>query len=69
MENAKKHLEADTLSIQTKVEQGCGCRYSVLLELPYFHPILMCIIDPMHNLLLGTAKPAYTFSLEEKGNH
>ena len=55
-ENAKKHFEAETLSIQTKVEQDCGCRYSVLLELPYFDPIVMCIIDPMHNLLLGTAK-------------
>ena len=28
----------------------------VLLELPYFYPIRMCIVDPMHNLLLGTAK-------------
>ena len=24
-ENAKKHFEAETLSIQTKVEQDCGC--------------------------------------------
>ena len=33
-----------------------GCRYSVLLELPYYEVIRMCVIDPMHNLLLGTAK-------------
>ena len=33
-----------------------GCRYSVLLDLPYFDPVRMTIIDPMHNLYLGTAK-------------
>lgn len=31
-------------------------RYSVLLELNYFDPVRMTIIDPMHNLFLGTAK-------------
>ena len=33
-----------------------GCRYSVLLDLPYFDPVRMTIIDPMHNLFLGTTK-------------
>lgn len=33
-----------------------GVRYSVLLQLPYFDAPRMCIIDPMHNLLLGSAK-------------
>lgn len=33
-----------------------GCRYSVLLDLPYFDPVRMCIIDPMHNLYLGSTK-------------
>ena len=28
----------------------------MLLELPYFNAPRMCIINPMHNLLLGTAK-------------
>ena len=27
-----------------------GCRYSELLRLPYFDPVRMLIIDPMHNL-------------------
>ena len=39
-----------------KREPELGCRYSVLLKLPYFDPIWMTIIDPMHNLYLGTAK-------------
>ena len=37
-------------------ELELGCRYSVLLDLPYFDPVRMSIIDPMHNLYLGTAK-------------
>ena len=33
-----------------------GVRYSILLEVPYFDIVRYHIIDPMHNLLLGTAK-------------
>lgn len=33
-----------------------GARYSVLHELPYFDPVGMHVIDPMHNILEGTAK-------------
>ena len=32
-----------------------GVRYSELNRLPYFDPIRMTIIDPMHNILLGTS--------------
>ena len=39
-----------------KLESDLGVRYSVLLELPYFNPVRMSAIDPMHNLYLGTAK-------------
>lgn len=39
-----------------KLESKHGCRYSVLLELPYFDPVRMLVVDPMHNLFLGTAK-------------
>lgn len=38
------------------MESKYGCRYSILLDLPYFDPIRMTIIDLMHNLYLGTAK-------------
>ena len=37
-------------------ESESGCRYSVLLKLPYFDAPRMLIVDPMHNLFLGTAK-------------
>lgn len=38
------------------MEREFGIRYSVLSDLCYFDMPRMCIIDPMHNLLLGTAK-------------
>ena len=36
-----------------KKEKRFGVRFSELFELPYFDPIEMHVIDPMHNLLLG----------------
>lgn len=59
-ESCAKHKVSDTHSAQLKLEREHGCRYSVLLELPYFNPIRMTIVDPMHNLLLGTAKHMFT---------
>ena len=38
------------------LESQSGIRYSVLIELPYFDPIRFTVVDPMHNLFLGTAK-------------
>ena len=45
-----------TLTERNNLESAHGCRYTVLLDLPYFDPITMTIIDPMHNLYLGSAK-------------
>ena len=56
IELAKRLLECRTLGAQKDIEQEFGIRYSVLLELPYFDAPRMCTINPMHNLLLGTAK-------------
>ena len=38
------------------LESFFGTRYSVLVDLPYYLSVRMAIIDPMHNLFLGTAK-------------
>lgn len=46
-------------------ESEYGCRYSVLLKLPYFDPIRMVCLDPMHNLFLGTAKHMMKLWIEE----
>ena len=53
---ANDHIQCSTRMAQKKIEKENGVRYSILLELPYFDPVQMSVIDPMHNLLLGTAK-------------
>ena len=53
---AIEHKNGATKSTKVAIEKLHGVRYSCLLELPYFDAPRMCIIDPMHNLLLGTAK-------------
>ena len=55
-QQAIKHKNANTREKQKSIEREHGCRYSLLLELPYYDIIRCCVIDPMHNLLLGTAK-------------
>ena len=45
-----------TKTERERMESKFGCRYSELLRLPYFDPVRMLVLDPMHNLFLGTAK-------------
>ena len=52
---------SESKAAERRTEQLYGCRYSVLLELPYFDIVKHNLIDPMHNLLLGTGK--YIFGL------
>lgn len=49
-------LECSRKTKRQKKESEIGARYSCLLQLPYFDAVRMLIIDPMHNLYLGTAK-------------
>ena len=51
-----EHRDSNTKADQKHIEKEFGIRYSVLIELPYFNPIKYAVIDPMHNLFLGTAK-------------
>lgn len=53
IEQALKHKNCNTEAEQKAIEREFGLRYSAL---PYFDAPRMCIIDPMHNLFLGTAK-------------
>lgn len=50
------YLQAETAAKQKLIEKEHGLRYSVMIELPYFNPIRHSVVDPMHNLYLGTAK-------------
>lgn len=60
------HKNSCTRSKQKEIERDYGCRFSVLLELPYFDPIRMTVVDPMHNLLLGTAKRMFSIWMDMK---
>jgi len=55
-QSINKIKKCTTKKARNDLESKYGCRYSALLDLPYFDPIRMTIIDPMHNLYLGTAK-------------
>ena len=55
-EKVKKIQECTTQSSQKEMESLYGCRYSCLLDLPYFDAPRMLCIDPMHNMFLGTGK-------------
>lgn len=54
--DVKTVLEFTTKSEQKKKESELGCRYSGLLELPYFNPVRMLTVDPMHNRKENHAK-------------
>ena len=51
-----KIVSANTGQMQNKLESEFGTRFSVLALLSYFDRMKMTVIDPMHNLFLGSAK-------------
>ena len=55
VQDAVSLLNIRTKTELQKAESRLGCRYSVLLKLPYFNALRMLIVDPMH-LFLGSAK-------------
>ena len=48
-------------------ESSSGCRYSELILLPYFDAPRMLIVDPMHNLFLGSGKHFFKKILINRG--
>ena len=66
-EQCKKYLSAQTKLQRKSIEKDYGIRYSALIDLPYFNPITFAVVDPMHNLLLGTAKKHDT-DMAREGN-
>ena len=55
-EDVKVTLSCHSKTAQEEKESRLGCRYSYLLQLPYFDAVCMLVIDPMHNIYLGSAK-------------
>lgn len=48
--DVEKISQCTSLTARNRLESSLGCRYSSLLQLPYFDPTVMLTIDPMHNL-------------------
>ena len=53
---AQETLNQSTLKERQEVESKYGTRYTELMRLPYFDCVRFTIVDPMHNLFLGSAK-------------
>ena len=53
---AYRAKDAATHSEREQIERQFGIRYSELLRLPYLDIVRCHLVDPMHNLFLGTAK-------------
>ena len=49
-----------TLASRHALEREHGVRFSELLRIPYFDTVRSVVVDPMHNMFLGTAKRMVT---------
>ena len=58
-------MKCNTKTARAKKESELGCRYSILLDLPYFDAPTMLAVDPMHNLFLGTGKHMINIWIEK----
>ena len=56
---ARQQKHAKTEKERMYIESMHGARYTSLYELPYYHAISSCVIDPMHCLFLGIAKDCF----------
>ena len=55
-EEMSEILDCTTGQDRERLESEFGTRFSVLAGLPYSDTVRMSLVDPMHNLCLGTAK-------------
>ena len=67
-----QHLEhvnivrnTNSKTARANAERTFGVRWSPLLELSYFNIIDFHVVDPMHNLFLGTAKKMFDISVSD----
>ena len=63
--NSKEWKLAKTQAQRIKIEREYGVRYTELTRLPYFDSVRFTVVDPMHNVLLGTAKLIITLWKEK----
>lgn len=55
-ESGESYRSAATKAARKAIAKDTGVKYCILNDLHYFDCVRFHIIDPMHNLLLGTAK-------------
>ena len=63
---ANRIKAATTRSGRERIEHEAGVRYSELLRLPYLDIVRSHLVDPMHNLFLGTSKRMLQLWKEKK---
>ena len=70
-DNVKKLEKCISKAERTSMESNFSCRYSSFLDLGYFSPTRFLVIDPMHNLFLGTGKRIIALRIQQNllGNH
>ena len=59
-------LKKNTHTSLQEAESKYGVRYSILISFPYFNPIQFTVIDPMHNLFLGTGKHVFKIWVQKE---
>ena len=52
----KQIMQSKSSLEKKELQRAWGVRYSELIRLPYLDLVRFHVVDPMHNLLLGTAK-------------
>ena len=55
-QQAYRAMKENTQAARDRIERKYGSRFSSFMKLPYFDCVRFHIVDPMHNLFLGTAK-------------
>ena len=65
---ASEIRECNTMTSVAEKESSSGYRYTKLLDLPYFSPTRMLVVDPMHNLYLGTGNHMLKRYLDRSGH-
>ena len=58
-QNAVEAVGATTPTQQNEIELRNGSRFTELMHLPYYDCVRFNIIDPMHNMFLGTSKQMF----------
>ena len=61
-----KWKHAQSLAERHIIEKDHGVRFTELLRLDYFETVRFSVVDPMHNILLGTTKHMITIWKEKK---